>query len=71
MADPIGFQDGIEAARLNWNILDPGKAWPDKLAATLRELKVGHNEALGRLAALEAQPAVPFPFRGSSTSPGV
>ncbi len=64
MANKIGFQDGIEAARLNWNKLDPGKAWPDKLASTLEELKAGHNEALDRLAALEERPAVPFPFRG-------
>lgn len=45
MAEKIGFQDGIEAARIRWNThVDPGKAWPDKLAQTLKTLKEGHNE---------------------------
>lgn len=60
----IGFQDGIEATRLNLNKLDPGKAGYDKQAATLETLKDGHNEVwkagglAARVAALEA--ARPF-----------
>lgn len=74
MPDIIGYQDGIEATRLNLNKLDPGKAGYDKQAATLETLKDGHNEVwegggiADRVAALEAR--IPFPFRVSSTSPG-
>lgn len=66
----IGFQDGIEAFRQRMNVVDPGKAAYDKLAATLETLKDGHNDALDRLAALEARPSGPFPFAASYTPPG-
>jgi hypothetical protein len=68
MAPKIGFQDGIEAARRRWNDpIDPGRAWPDKLAETLRTLKQGHNETQDRLAAVEEAVAkLPFPFRARS-----
>lgn len=46
MADPIGFQNGIEAARKHWKELWPNKAWPDKLADTLQTLVAGHNEGI-------------------------
>lgn len=59
----IGFQDGIEATRVNLNKLDPGKAAYDKLAYTLSTLKQGHNSTLDRLDALEKALAdAPGPF---------
>lgn len=68
MANRIGYQDGIEAFRQRGNqSIDPGKAWPDKLAGTLKTLKAGHNETLDRLQTLEGKlDAIPFPFQGSS-----
>lgn len=69
MAPKIGTETGIEAARLRWNAAvaddDPevaGKAWPDKLAATLETLVDGHNEFEDRLKALEASAPGPFLF---------
>lgn len=56
----IGFQDGIEATRINLGALDPSHtAGYDKQAATLKSLKLGHNETwkqdglADRLAAVE------------------
>lgn len=53
MAEKIGTQHGIEAARQRWNTTDPGKAAYDKLAVTLTTLKDGHNEHEDRLDVLE------------------
>lgn len=56
MASKIGTETGIEAARGRWNeaVLDDdpeleGKAWPNKLAATLETLVDGHNETIDAL----------------------
>jgi hypothetical protein len=76
MAELIGYQDGIEAARQRWRVLDPGRSWPDKLATTLITLKNGHNEYMQRLSAAEhrlsaleeAVRKIPFPV--GSSSPG-
>lgn len=78
MPDLIGFQDGINATEINLKALDPAhQAGYDKVADTWRALKDGHNEVWkdggleARVAAAEAKlAALPFPYRGSSTSPG-
>lgn len=66
MAAKIGYQDGIEAARLALHRLDPppdtDEAWADKLASTLKTLKQGHNEHGDRLDALEARLSQSRPF---------
>lgn len=66
MADKIGYQDGVEAARQAFHRLDPppdtDEAWADKLAATLATLKRGHNEHEDRLDAVEARLASARPF---------
>lgn len=60
----IGYQNGVNAVEQNLKALDPKHAAGyDKFADTQRTLIEGHNDALDRLAALEARPSVPFPFR--------
>lgn len=67
MAEKIGPQHGIEAARLREKELHPAysAAW-DRRSDTLLKLVQGHNETIGRLADLEGRLSV-FPFGGSST----
>jgi hypothetical protein len=56
------YQNGINAVEQNLKALDPSHAAGyDKFADTQRTLVQGHNEALDRLAALEARPSAPFP----------
>ena len=59
---PIGPEHGIEATRKREKELHPAYsvAW-DKRSNTLLQLVDGHNDALKRLAALEARPSTPFP----------
>lgn len=66
MAEPIGFQTGLDAALLRETELHPAYkvAW-EKRTATLKRLVDGHNEFEKRLKALEEAGGSPLPVAGS------